>query len=329
MLTKILDGLLDVPSVAPRAFPGDYPSRIRLISLRKGQPFEYYGKPVKGLLDNLRRNYFLRGGLPNWLQFQEFDQNGMLAKVEGGEFVQRATFYGLYMPWQYDMRNFLSVYGIIYYLLNREPVVIRDHKMYKPLAIQETKYGEKVPQILIDCAKGNVDKTWFPGTDVVDVTAAINDNADKQLNRGPKRKLPTKPITAAFYKKYVRKIVPPVAPIGAPEPHMWGRHIDPEAIPATWPTPPQAIPANNKTINFFRYDPMRLEQQEQPVEGAMPVAQQQINKQPQDIPWYIWNIDPLDNAAQAFDRAMAQRNQRIHEQQVQANTLGQQLDDNF
>ena len=156
----LLDQLLSDNSPTQRPFPGKYPTRVWLASAGAVK-FEYFGKPVPGLLNLVRKQFTLKGGRLGHLTMHEFDQNGIVAVVRGGLFDWISTFYNTYMPFQRNLRDNLYDYGVYYYLLNREVIEVAGKRIYWPKVFDGKVYEDTARTMLADCVRGRVAKSRF------------------------------------------------------------------------------------------------------------------------------------------------------------------------
>lgn len=176
MIANVLGSIKNGLSQAPRPFPGKYPTRISIQSLR-GPVFNYTGKLVPAVNDAVRKLYFAKGGHPAYLSYKEFDQNGLIMELQRGALNNYVGFAEWYIPYCRNVFSYFECGTSLYYMLNRTPFDCDGRKTTSIALLKDTEYGEAEQRMVLDCAKARVARDWFPGQTYKLVARILNDQA--------------------------------------------------------------------------------------------------------------------------------------------------------
>ena len=215
-------------SAAPRPFPGKYPTRVIISSIRGEVPFRYEGKP-KGLLELVYKQFLKKKGRLDNLRFTEFDQNGIVFSLTGGLIGSQVTFVPFYMPaftlMGYDLTRLCRMYFAMDRVLER----VRDKWMYSNKFWDLLEVPTSRALMMDDCSRGRFRQRWFP-TDLTnklcyDILPALV--AKWQVAIAPTRVVPEPPRrriilrdTAPPPPKLPTAAIPPPAPTQG-QPQVW------------------------------------------------------------------------------------------------------------
>lgn len=167
-------------SQAPRPFPGKYPTRVRVFAAGGRVPFEYVGKPSPELLALIRSSFLAKQGNTNHLNITEFDQNGMVCAMNGGNYTLRAGFADMYFVlcpiWGNLGRN-----ARIYQLLDRVPATVAGRKLCHQQVWKGTDLDAPYMRMVEDCARGRVTRAWFSEAEITRMADRVYEESLKWL----------------------------------------------------------------------------------------------------------------------------------------------------
>jgi hypothetical protein len=207
-------------SIAPRPFPGLYPTRIRITTLRESETdFSYTGKITPGLYSLVNRHYILRGGLLQNLKLIEFDQNGIIRTLVGCHLSVEATFANCYFPVLSGLWSGLTRSGRLFLFLNRICTKIGGHSVYVNPFWDDTEWSHRMDLFVKHCAGAKFNRRMFTrieeddvatwvnrkavsreavaGIEVVNIEPGIRDTPDPYHLEGENNQAPAQPIMPA------------------------------------------------------------------------------------------------------------------------------------
>ena len=161
-------------SSAPRPFPGAYPTRMRIKTTRGKLNFEYVGKPVPSLKDLVGRRFFRVGGDVTNLVITEFDQNGVVRELQGGNLSRASTFADLYFPMPQLFWDYLSRMGQTLAMLDRESIVVDGIPVYTNRFWKDTAWEGKAHKMTQDAVHARLGRRWFTVDEYVEIVEFIN-----------------------------------------------------------------------------------------------------------------------------------------------------------
>lgn len=150
-------------ALAPRPFPGKYPTRISVYSRNGRHRFSYMGKPTPNLLAYVGAKFFRAGGVAEELTITEFDQNGVLLKLNGGNLERHAGFIdAAYFPMPPFYWSHLGRIEHTFVVLDRE----LSGRVYRNRFWQGTQYEGAYQRMIRDCTRGRLNRPWFAADQV-------------------------------------------------------------------------------------------------------------------------------------------------------------------
>jgi hypothetical protein len=210
-------------SAARRPFPGKFPTRVWVFSSPNALvPFSYTGKPTSELKSLVRKQYFLKGGEVNRLNFYEFDQNGIIIRVQNGALGSFATFFRQYLPFALNLLMDLGSRTLVWLLLDRVVETVSGNKMYVCPAFRNGPTAAAYRRDIVKCARGHVDGHW-PGR-VVELTLASMNNQIREYYRT------TRPV-----RPQINAVAPQIpVPAAQRQPRFAGRTEQEAAWQGNW-----------------------------------------------------------------------------------------------
>jgi hypothetical protein len=147
-------------SLAPKAFPGKYPTRVDVYAKVEGKGFHYVGKPVRALFDAV--GALLRSGQVrvSEIVFTEFDQNGRTRQTNGG-LMSGCPFADLYYPMPGMLREQLGRLGKLFMSLNREVRTVAGRQVYCFPLFRASAWEAEATRMMNDCARAKLTGRWF------------------------------------------------------------------------------------------------------------------------------------------------------------------------
>lgn len=222
-------------SPAPRPFPGAYPTRMRIKTIRGNLNFEYVGKPVPSLKDLVGRRFLRVGGDVNSLIITEFDQNGVVRELRGGGLNQASTFADLYFPMPQLFWDYLGRVGRTLAMLDRESIVVDGIPAYTNRFWKDTAWEEKARKMTRDAVHARLGRRWFTEDESAEIAEFIDRKCVGRWTLPPVT--PQPPPNRRRRRARERAVPTPFPPTG-----RMPRPIDVEAMfPPTPTVPPVAM----------------------------------------------------------------------------------------
>ena len=142
------DKFVEGTSHAPCPFPGKYPTRVSLQSTNDKVKFRYDGKLTPAILRTVRASYIRKGGDFRRLYLYEFDQNGQVNVVTGGNRTVAATFFPIYYPIPPLLHGLLGRQGQISLFLDRVIATVEGKQIYKNPTLMKGPWREEYADLL-------------------------------------------------------------------------------------------------------------------------------------------------------------------------------------